>query len=345
VSSAWRPARRWLWPRRKRWAGKIATATNMSADDSADDLIRSIEEYMDEERRKSRPDPRIVVFCDQHLGVRMVRAQSWGLGQYDEAKADANPLDFWRCSKSGCNRCYEPMMFGYFWFSGAMGSRIEPNQNEQRHGNHLERPFMYIGKVGQGRKYLCPFYKCDEQGDDVAAVVVDEEVEISEDPLDRLGKEERKRAVEMAFFQSFASASGLAMDEGSPLNHPPDAPDINCTISGKPHWFELGRIINRELAEKINPKRRTSVSGFSFSQEDPFVEMITKKKSKKYVTGGDPVDLILHFDLSLGDRSVVERQIEKHTELLESLVTTGPFSRVWIYDAWKKRVIWSLSRS
>jgi hypothetical protein len=204
---------------------------------------------------------------------------------------------------------------------------------------------MYIGKVGDGRRFLCPLYKCNEQGDDVASSVVDEEVAIPDDPLFGLGKEERKRAIEMAVFRSFASASGIGMDEGSATNHPPDAPDVRCAISGKPRWFELGQIINEEVAATINPRRQASAPGFSFSQEIPFVEIITKKKGKKYETAGDPVDLVLHFDLRLGSKSVVQGQIEKHAALLESLLTDGPFSGVWIFDEWTKSIVWSKRRS
>ena len=242
-------------------------------------------------------------------------------------------------------RCYEPNMFGYFWCGSEMGSRIEQNSTKQPRGNREGLPFLYIGKVGNGRRFLCPLYKCHEQGEDVALSAIDEEVAIPEDPLSALGKEERKRAKEMAVFKSFASASGIGVDEGSAKNHLPNAPDIRCTISGLSRFFELGEIINEEVAAKINPKRQASAPGFSFSQEIPFVEIIAKKKSKTYQTAGDPVDLILHFDLRLGSKSVVRGQIEKHAALLESLIADGPFSGVWIFDEWTKTIVWSKSRS
>jgi hypothetical protein len=316
----------------------------MGSDDGAE-LIAAIKEGILESQRQSRPDPTIIVYCDKHLPVRMARARSQSLAESGEASADVNPLDFWRCPKPGCERCYEPTMFGYFCYGSEMGSRIERNSSKQPRGNHQGLPFMYIGKVGDGRRFVCPFYKCDEQGEDFALSVVDEEVAIPEDPLSGLGKEERKRTIEMAIFKSFASASGIGMDEGSAINHPPDAPDVRCTISGKPRWFELGQIINEEVAAKINPKRQASTPGFSFSQEDPFVEIITKKKSKTYQTAGDPVDLVLHFDLRLGSKSVVLGQIEKHADLLESLLADGSFSGVWIFDDWTKSIVWSKSRS
>jgi hypothetical protein len=156
-----------------------------------------------------------------------------------------------------------------------------------------------------------------------------------------LRKEERKQVIEMTTFKLFAPGSGLAIDEGSATNEDPPNPDIRCTISGKLHWFELGQIISPEVAAKISPKRQIPRGGFSFDQEIPFLDVVTKKAIKKYETQGAPVDLILHFDLRLGSESAVQRQIEKHAAPLQSLVTGGRFARVWIFDEWKNTIVWS----
>jgi hypothetical protein len=95
-------------------------------------------------------------------------------------------------------------MFGYVRYPSEMGSRIEPDSKDQPRGNHIERPFMYIGKVGQERRYFCPLYKCSEQGAEVASSVLDEDVAIPKDPLESLRKEERKRVIEMTTFKLFA---------------------------------------------------------------------------------------------------------------------------------------------
>jgi hypothetical protein len=43
----------------------------MSAKGNAEDFTSEIEEWMEEEQRKERPDYRNTVYCDQHLGVKM----------------------------------------------------------------------------------------------------------------------------------------------------------------------------------------------------------------------------------------------------------------------------------
>jgi hypothetical protein len=229
-----------------------------------DDLLKDLEELMTEEQRKEHPDCRITVYCDRHLGVKMRNAKTWGSIEWDESSADVHTKRHWYCPKPECFRSYEPTLFGYHWDSGEPGSRMQINPIEQHRGNHPELPFMYIGRVGDGRKFMCPFYKCDELGPEVAAFLVDEEVQISADPSNDLKGAERKRAIEMSVFQSFAFASGLPIDEGSAENRDPDYPDILCTISSQKYWFELGRIIDEEVAEKLNPYRRKQDSGFSY---------------------------------------------------------------------------------
>jgi hypothetical protein len=155
---------------------------------------------------------------------------------------------------------------------------------------------MYIAKEGEGRRYKCPYYKCDEKGPIVAVSVADVDVQLPPNPFDGLRGADRKRAVEMAVFQSFVLACGLPIDEGSAESRDPDYPDILCTISGQKYFFELGQIINETVAEKLNPKRRTLEGGFSYDQEKPLVDVVCSKSAKTYTTEAAPVDLILHFD-------------------------------------------------
>ena len=214
----------------------------MATENDPDHFVTDIEEWMRDEERKKHPDYRITVYCDLHLGVKMNLATTWASVEYSETAADLNTRLQWFCPKPECARCYEPTMFGYHWNSGKQGSRIQMNSQRQPRGNHPGLPFMYIGKVGEGRQFMCPLYKCDEHGPQVAAFVGDEEVELPAPSLSDPRSSERKRASEMAIFLSFASASGLPIDEGSPKNGAQYYPDISCTISGQRYWFELGRI-------------------------------------------------------------------------------------------------------
>ncbi len=263
--------------------------------------------------------------------------------EYGNTLADVNSLVHWQCPHPGCERSYEPLRFGYFWFPRGMGSRTNSNPVRQcRCNRHDELPFLYIGKSGRSRQFLCPFFQCNERGEVVAISVPDEDEPSPEvEPVSPMSNEERKRNLEMTAFRSFTSVSGLVIDEGSVTNEQPPKPDIRCTISGKPRWFEMAQIISEKVAANINLKGHASKRGFSFNQEDPFVDVVRKKLTKRYETGGAPVDLILHFNLRLGKSSVVRNLIQRYSVLLDSLVSTGPFARVWIFDEWRREVIWS----
>jgi hypothetical protein len=304
--------------------------------DEPDDFVAEVEKWIEEENRKERPDYRNTVYCDKHLGVKMVLASSWSSIEYGDTSVDLNPTLLWYCPKPDCDRHYEPSMFGYY--VNEPGRRLDGPK--QPRGNHPGLPFMYIGKSGEGRRYKCPYYKCLEEGPIVAETVEDEHVEPPPaDPLTNLKKAERQRAEELLIFQFFASACGLPIDEESPENREPNYPDILCTISGQRYWFELGEIIHKDVAEKVNPKRRAWDGGFSYDQEQPFVELINSKAAKTYTTDGLPVDLILHFDLRFGTTASVRRLCERHAELLKSLTTAGSFNRVWVFNVANKGVV------
>ena len=165
----------------------------------AHDFLAGIKKWMEEEERKRSPDYRNTVYCDRHLGVKMVLADSWSCIDYGDNSVDLNPTLLWRCPKPGCDRHYEPTMFGYHL--NEPGRRLQTDGPKQPRGNHPGLPFMYIGKFGEGRRFKCPYYKCAEQGPIVAGAVVDEFVEPPPpDPLVNLKKAERKRAAEFVDF-------------------------------------------------------------------------------------------------------------------------------------------------
>jgi hypothetical protein len=269
-----------------------------------DDLLTDAEQAMREAMRKDEPDYRITVWCDDHLGVKMLLAHSWASVEYGQKSANLNHLLQWFCPRPECFRCYEPTMFGYHE-NGGVGTRREMNPLNQPRGKHPSGPFMYIGQVGQGRQFLCPLYKCDERGPKVADNVEDELVQFPANPLNDLRAVDRKRAVEMSVFRSFALSSGLEIDEGSAESREPDYPDVECMISDQKYFFELGRMISEEVAEKLNPNRRKPEGGFAYDQEKPLADVVSRKSAKRYTTDGAPVDLVLHFDLQLGTAATV----------------------------------------
>lgn len=119
---------------------------SMATSEDDDDILSEIEMYMEEELRKERPDYRNTVYCDWHLGVRMVLAESWSSVECGDASVNLNPTVLWYCPKPGCRRYFEPTMVGYH--INEPGRRLQTDGPKQPRGNHPGIPFMYIGKFG-----------------------------------------------------------------------------------------------------------------------------------------------------------------------------------------------------
>jgi hypothetical protein len=179
-------------------------------------------------------------------------------------------------------------------------------------------------------------YKCEEKGEVVAIDVLEEVIPDFTNPDDGLISKQRK---ELRLFERFAEAARLQVDEDTAANRNPPLPDIFCKILGKPRWFELGEIINTDVGEKVNPKRKRRDPGFSINQGEAFFRIVEKKRSRKYKTNGESVDLLLHFDLRFGAGPVALFLIKEHVTALTSLINEGPFQTIWIYDDHMKAVL------
>jgi hypothetical protein len=64
-------------------------------------------------------------------------------------------------------------------------------------------------------------------------------------------------------------------------------------------------------------------------------------KSKNYRSEGAPVGLLMWFDLTMGTAERLERLVSKHRDKLDDILARGSFDKVWIYDRWSRRIIWS----
>jgi hypothetical protein len=230
-------------------------------------------------------------YCDVHPESQLLPSAAWLAGQYGGDKADCNPFEFWRCSRSDCDRCYDPDLFGYFGFSRQVGERIRSNpRRQERCDQHDERPFMVIGKFGQGRRFRCPFHDCDQVGSWAAESVADVVGSTEPQSSGQLAGDAKKEAFELSTFVEFANAADLAVE--FPQNARPPRPDIHCHIDGQEYWFELGRIADTKLAKAVSIGWPKDPTPFSFAQKEPLLRIIEKKAAAHYDTNGRHVDLV-----------------------------------------------------
>jgi len=153
----------------------------------------------------------------------------------------------------------------------------------------------------------------------------------------------KKKMAEMRAFKGFAAAAKLAYDPGSERNEDPPLPDISCRFGGMPRFYELGEITDEELAQDLSLAAKTQTdSGGWFDEHDPLIRILRKKASSLYQTGRVPVELILHYDRQYPFMPV--EQLQNHeADIVSALIPNGPFSKVWIYDGWNMKVLWSRS--
>jgi hypothetical protein len=118
-------------------------------------------------------------------------------------------------------------------------------------------------------------------------------------------------------------------------------PDVSCTIAGARHLFELGEIVDEELADQIGVSQRTQTDGEGgvMAEEDPLLRMIRKKARGTYQTGGVGVDLVLHYDKQC-PFAPADCLAGHEADIAKALRPQGPFSRVWVYDGWDNKILW-----
>jgi hypothetical protein len=147
---------------------------------------------------------------------------------------------------------------------------------------------------------------------------------------------------ELEIFRAFAAAARIDFDSGSEVSAPIPEPDIRCTINGDLHCFELGEITDQPVARSTaDALKYDEPRGTAYSQTEPFVYIIRKKRTKTYATNGATVHLVLYYRTQHAPwPSYFADLLASSLPDLEALVSGGPFQRVWIFDFVKKLVLW-----
>ena len=123
---------------------------------------------------------------------------------------------------------------------------------------------------------------------------------------------------------------------------------MGCLVSGCPEYFELGEVTEEKLARaaSVAMKNGRGVYGGVVSQRLPLIQIFLKKCRNRYTTNGYPLHLVLHY--AVGRQSPIESQLNhdlaKWRDRLDERIRRSPFSSVWLYDDWEKRVLVRLDR-
>ena len=165
---------------------------------------------------------------------------------------------------------------------------------------------------------------------------------------DSLRPDQRKLYTEWQTFERFAVVAPLDIDPRTIENREPPEPDIRCQMSRANHYFELGEVTDQTLAREAGEatKQRQEIFSGSFSQLSPLLRIFRRKCSRKYVTYGRPLHLLLHY--SVGHQvpytAKLRAEISKGHQEIARQLQTSPFSSLWLYDGWGNTVIACVQR-
>jgi hypothetical protein len=141
---------------------------------------------------------------------------------------------------------------------------------------------------------------------------------------------DKKLAFEFDAFQEFVRITGLVLDIDSIQQDAPPAPDISCSIRGVQCFFELTRVTDVELEQKVMTGR-SGPSNFRMGIEE-LVLAIRNKRSKRYVANG-PIDLVVHDGAGAPiDGFWAGGQDDGVTDLMGEEIEGSQFRRIWLVD-------------
>ncbi len=159
-----------------------------------------------------------------------------------------------------------------------------------------------------------------------------------------------KAANERAAFVDFARAARLSAAPASIEVRRPPEPDVLCALGGRPYRFELGRLIDQSIPDKVQrslrQKPRNKITGGAYSGSKPIEKMLREKLANHYETSGAPLDLLLYYDSDGPAAHQPPPEFDEWARLYALPILneadsarTNPFSRVWFFDRNTLRVL------
>lgn len=161
--------------------------------------------------------------------------------------------------------------------------------------------------------------------------------------------DKKRKNHEQQVFREFVEAERLNVDQSTIECRQPPEPDILCICNGSPVYFELGRIFDPYLGKlrnlALSLPAGTLITPNTSCTKVPERLTLEKKLSKRYKTDGNPVELLLYHDAEnfrvAGPIPPVDFTLHAKT-VMEPLLEQSPtkFRRVWVFERYRKSVIW-----
>lgn len=153
---------------------------------------------------------------------------------------------------------------------------------------------------------------------------------------------ERKAERERQIFGEFCTVAGISVDAGSIVSDVPPNADIRCTIHGKLLFCEMGEVTDESLASAVAKSIRTGeVTGGAFSQDEPLRDLFEEKSHHHHAVKDAEVHFLAYYDKQYPlhyDPTFIPDTVG---EIAAKMVDSGQWQRIWVYDTWEKRILWS----
>lgn len=117
----------------------------------------------------------------------------------------------------------------------------------------------------------------------------------------------------------------------------PPAPDLACRIGESVEYFELGEIIEEDLARSASEAEKHHAKSWGGTVSLwPAVESIFLRKCEKlYASQARPLSLLLHY--GIGRQAsfwpFLQPEIESRSPWIMDCLSNSPFTAMWLYDA------------
>jgi hypothetical protein len=168
-----------------------------------------------------------------------------------------------------------------------------------------------------------------------------------------LDKSGRKALREWETFTSFCQAAGFAIDPADvvmldPSTSSPPPPDLKCNIGGLPQFFELGEIIQQDIAWALSRHESQAVVEPHLPLDtclEPLEIILNKKLNNTYDPQARPISLLLYYAYGPIFWKLLRPLVVQKTVEFRARFEASVYSSIYLYDATKQEILFDFSQS
>jgi hypothetical protein len=167
-----------------------------------------------------------------------------------------------------------------------------------------------------------------------------------------LGKSDLKAFREWEMFISFCRSAGFAVDPAEtvmldPSSSSPPPPDLQCNINGLPHFFELGEIIQQDIAWALSRLESQPITEPHMPLDtglEPLEIILDKKLKKVYDPQARPLSLLLYYAYGPEFWRFLKPLVAQKAVELRSRFQASTFRSIYLYDAANQEILLDFSQ-